>query len=161
MTEAPCTAAIPCARDPRGGFTLIELIVVMVIAGVMLGVAIPYFLKFSDRNALNSASVAVSTMHARAKIMAVQRGRLTRLKMDAAGSKMWIVSTKATGSGVDTIGSVENLNTRFGITFTTTRDSLTFTPRGVGYETSGTTIVLSKGTKKDTLNVTAAGRLVH
>lgn len=157
MTEAPCTPANPCA--PRG-FTLIELLLVIVIAGLLMGVAIPTFLKFSDKSALRSAGVAVSSLHARARIAAIQRGRNTRLKMSATSNTMWIVSTNAAGTGLDTIGTVENLNSRFGITFTTTRDSLTFTPRGIGFETSGTTIILLKGTKADTLTVTAAGRML-
>ncbi len=160
MTEYNCTAAIPCAPRARRGFTLIEMLLVIVIAGLLMGVAIPTFLKFSDKSALRSAAVAVSSMHARAKVAAIQRGRTTRLKMSAANNTMWVVSTNAAGTGLDTIGKVENLNTRFGITFTTTRDSLTFTPRGIGFETSGTTIILLKGTKADTLTVTAAGRML-
>lgn len=140
---------------------MIEMLLVIVIAGLMMGIAIPTFLRFSDRNALNSAAVAVSSLHARARLASIQRGRTTRLKMNKDQSKMWVVATNAAGTGLDTVGSVENLNTRFGITFTTTRDSLTFTPRGIGYETSATTIILSKGTKADTLTVTAAGRMIH
>ncbi len=160
MTEHNCTAAIPCAPRARRGFTMIEMLLVIVIAGLIMGVAIPTFLKFSDKSALRSAAVAVSSMHARARIAAIQRGRNTRLKMSATNSTMVVISTNAAGTGVDTIGKLENLNTRFGITFTTTRDSLTFTPRGIGFETSGTTIILLKGTKADTLTVTAAGRML-
>ncbi len=157
MTERNCAAAIPCARD---GFTLIEMIMVIVVAGIMLAVAIPTFMRFSDRNALNSAAVAVSSLHARARISAIQRGRSTTLQLSPSTNQMWITSLKTTGSGTDTLGSVENLNTRFGLTFTSTSTSITFTPRGVSTATSATTIILSKGTKKDTLTITAAGRLI-
>jgi prepilin-type N-terminal cleavage/methylation domain-containing protein len=156
MDEKSCTTAKSCA-----GFTIIELLMVVIVVGVMMGVAFPYLRRSSDRGGVTEAVVAMSTLHARAKLASVQRGRVTRLRLNASGSTMWIVATKASGSGLDTIGPIENVNTRFGVTFTTTRDSLVFTPRGIGTETSGTTIIVSKGTAADTITVTAAGRLIH
>ena len=161
MTEANCTAARPCApHASRGGFTMIEMLLVIVIAGLMMGIAIPTFLKFSDKNAINSAAVAVSTMNSRARLSAVQRGRTTRLMIQPSSNQMWIVSMNVAGTGYDTLGSVENLNTRFGITFTTSSTSISYTPRGIGTATTSTTIILSKGTKADTLTVTPAGRML-
>lgn len=156
MAERACTSANPCA-----GFTIIELLTVVVIVGIMMGVAFPFLRRSSDRGGVTESAVVISSMHARAKLAAIQRGRVTRLKMDAGSNTMWVTSSRAAGTGVDTIGRVENLNDRFGITFTTTRDSLAFTPRGIGTETSGTTIIITKGTAADTLTISAAGRLVH
>lgn len=134
---------------------------VVVVVSVMMGVAIPYLMRSSDRGGVTESTVAISTMHARAKLAAIQRGRVTRLKMNPSSSLMWVVATKASGSGLDTLGSVENLYDRFGVRITSTRDSLVFTPRGLGTETSGTTIIVSKGTAADTITISAAGRLVH
>lgn len=134
---------------------------VVIIVGAMMAVAIPYLMRSSDRGGVTEATVAISTMHARAKLASIQRGRLTRLKLSPSTSRMWIVATKATGTGLDTIGSVEDMGSRFGITFTSTRDSLVFTPRGIGTENSGTTIVIAKGSVRDTITVSAAGRLIH
>ncbi len=156
MAERRCTSASSCA-----GFTLIELVLVVVIAGLMMGIAIPYLRNSSDRGGVTESAVVISSLHARAKLAAIQRGRVTRLKMNASQSTMWVTVSKTTGTGVDMIGNVENLHDRFGITFTTTRDSLTFTPRGIGTESSGTTIIISKGSAADTITISAAGRLVH
>lgn len=156
MADKDCATAKSCA-----GFTIIELLMVVIVVGVMMGVGIPYLMRSSDRGGVTAATVAVSTMHARAKLAAIQRGRLTRLKMNTSTSRMWIVATNAAGTGTDTVGNVEDLASRFGITFTTTRDSLVFTPRGIGSETSGTTIILRKGSARDTITVSAAGRLIH
>ena len=156
MAERHCTTAKSCA-----GFTLIELIMVVVVASIMMGVAIPYLMRSSDRGGVTETTVAISTMHARAKLAAIQRGRVARLKMKASNNTMWVVATTASGTGLDTLGSVEDLYNRFGVTFTTTRDSLVFTPRGLGTESSGTTIIITKGTAADTITISAAGRLVH
>jgi len=156
MAERNCTTATSCA-----GFTLIEMIMVVVIVGLMMGIAIPFLRNSSDRGGVTESAVVISSMHARAKLAAIQRGRVTRLKMNASQSTMWVTASKTSGSGVDTVGNVENLSDRFGITFTTTRDSLTFTPRGIGTESSGTTIVIAKGSAADTITISAAGRLVH
>ena len=134
---------------------------VVVIVSIMMGVAIPYLMRSSDRGGVTEAVVAMSTLHARAKLASIQRGRVTRLKMSTSRATMWIVANTATGSGLDTIGPVEDLGSRFGVTFRTSRDSLVFTPRGIGTETSGTTIIVSKGTAADTITVSAAGRLIH
>lgn len=134
---------------------------VVVIAGIMMTVAFPYIRKSSDRGGVTEAVVAISSMHARAKLASIQRGRITRLKMNTSANTMWVVANKASGTGIDTVGKVEDLNSRFGITFTTSKDSLVFTPRGIGTETSGTTIIVTKGSAADTVTISAAGRLVH
>lgn len=156
MGERSCTTADSCA-----GFTIIELLTVVVIVGIMMAVAFPFLRNSSERGGVTESAVVISSIHARAKLASIQRGRVTRLHMNAGASTMWVTASKVEGAGVDTIGRVENLNDRFGITFTTNRDSLMFTPRGVGTETAATTIIITKGQAADTLRISAAGRLIH
>jgi prepilin-type N-terminal cleavage/methylation domain-containing protein len=146
-------------RLGRRGFTLIEMIMVVVIIGIMLMIGLPFFRSSTNDASVRSAMAAMSGMHAVAKAVAISRGRTARLVMKSSSSLAFVVVNKTTGTGVDTVGKVEDFNSRFGVTFATTRDTLTFTPRGIGSELSGTLITFAKGGFTDSLKVTAAGRL--
>jgi Tfp pilus assembly protein FimT len=136
------------------------MVIVVVLIGVLLTVALPYFRSSTIRADVTGAMDAVSAVHAVAKATAIQRGRTTRLVMlHSSTYKILVIATKVTGTGVDTIGQVQDLGARFGVTYTTTRDTLTFTPRGIGLDLSGTTVIISKGAILDTLTISAAGRL--
>jgi hypothetical protein len=94
-----------------------------------------------------------------AKTAAVQRGRTARLVVQPSSGRLWVVTNKATGTGVDTVGRVEDFRGRFGVTITTTRDTLVFSPRGVGLDPGGTVVIFTRATSVDTIQVSAAGRL--
>jgi len=143
---------------PRG-FTLIEMLIVVTLIGLLLAIGLPFFRTRTNNASVRGAMDAMSGMHAVAKAVAISRGRTARLVLNSGASSVLVVVNKTSGTGVDTVGKVENFNSRFGITFTTSRDTMTFTPRGIGSDLSGTIIILSKGGFSDTLLATAAGRL--
>ena len=136
---------------------------VVVLIGAMLGVGLPYFRGATEKTDVRGAMDAIAALHAMTKQTAVQRSRVTRLVMDRSNYTMVVVATKVSGTGVDTVGRVQNLNSRFGIRFTVSPalDTLTFTPRGIGVEAATTSIIVSKGSFSDTMAVSAAGRLIR
>ncbi|MEK6769230.1 MAG: GspH/FimT family pseudopilin [Gemmatimonadota bacterium] len=143
------------------GFTLIEMVMVVVLVGILMSVALPFFRTGSTKSSVRGAMDAIGSLHAVAKATAIQRGRFARLVMIPGSATALVVANRSTGTVLDTIGSVENLGTRFSITFTTTRDTLVFTPRGIGAELSGTTIIIIRGDFRDTITISAAGRLTR
>jgi prepilin-type N-terminal cleavage/methylation domain-containing protein len=145
------------------GFTLIEMMMVVVIIGAMLAFGLPYFRSATTKSDARGALDAAAALHALTKQTAVQRGRVTRLVMDRSAGTMVVVANKVSGTGVDTVGRVQNLASRFGVTFTTspTRDTLMFTPRGLGTESGDTRIIITKGSFVDTLMISSAGRMIR
>jgi prepilin-type N-terminal cleavage/methylation domain-containing protein len=143
------------------GFTLVEILIVVVLIGIMLAVGIPYFRTGTVKGDLRSGADAIAQLHAVAKQTAIQRGRTARLVMNAGANTVVVTATNAAGTAQDTVGKVEDLNSRFGVTFTTTNATLVFTPRGIGGESAGTTIIVSKAGFADTITISAAGRLLR
>lgn len=145
----------------RDGFTLIEILIVITIIGIALGVAYNSVRSSSVKGGVRSAMDAVMTLHAVAKQSAIQRGRSTMLVVNSTTGKVWVVSREVSGSGYDTVGNVEDLAGRFGVTLRSTRDTFTFTPRGLGNDASGATIIIAKQDFADTITVAATGRIVR
>ena len=147
-------------RSSRG-FTLIEMLMVVVIVGIVLRVALPFLRTSTDKSSVHGAMDAIESLHARAKAVAIQRGRIGGLVLDASSGKAYIVVRNIGATAWDTVGSVENMNSRFGVTFTTTSPSIVFSPRGIGANASATTIIVRKNTFSDTLISSVGGRLLR
>ncbi len=67
------------------GFSLIELLVVMGLIAAMALVAIPWFLKISQRNALKSAAREIQTTLLAARVKAVNRNRPVSVLITSLG----------------------------------------------------------------------------
>ena len=150
-------------KGSSGGFTLIELMVVVVVVGAMLAIGLPFYRDATRKSDVHGAMDVISVLHGLTKQTAVQRGRVARLVMDPSNGTMVVVATNLGGTGVDTVGRVQSIASRFGARFTTSpsRDTLTFTPRGLGVEASNTLIIVQKGNVYDTITVSSAGRLMR
>jgi hypothetical protein len=64
-----------------------------------------------------------------------------------------------TTTGIDTLGKVVDLASQYGVTITSTSDTISFSPRGIGTFNSSITIIISKAGFSDTLKVSRGGRL--
>jgi prepilin-type N-terminal cleavage/methylation domain-containing protein len=62
-------------RTRPNGFTLIELIVVMGIAGLMLGIGLPYFGAITRRARVETEARTISISLLQARMQAIKRGR--------------------------------------------------------------------------------------
>ena len=138
---------------------MIETLLVIVIIVTLTGFAVPFIRQGKERADLRSATDAIAGMHARARALASTRGR--RTVFDLGSGVMVIRSTDPVTGVVDSVGAVENMNQRFTVDVTSTRDSLVFDARGLGTETSETYIYVRRGAMADTLRVTRLGRVLH
>lgn len=139
----------------RRGFTLIELLIVVVIIGALASLGYPSIRRALEARRVAGARIAITTMNAKAKALAVQRGRLVQLVV--TGNEVSLV-TRHPVTGAVTVEDQRDLYSVHGVTVVSTRDTLRYDPRGLGLQNSSTTIVVSRpGGYADTVVITSMG----
>ena len=74
----------------RSGFSIIELVVVLMVGSVLTRMAITSFNGVSGRYATRGARQTFMAMHARARAHAVEYGRTVQLNLDPGGDSVWL-----------------------------------------------------------------------
>ncbi len=147
----------------EAGFTAIEMVMVIVIAGIMMAIVIPILRNTGPRTKAHGAADEISRLYATARATSIQRGKMAWLIMDPATSNVMVVAKQVGGTAIDTIVKPDNLNSRYSVTFTSSTDSLVFTPRGIGANLSMTTVIISTttGGVVDTVRIYPTGKIVR
>lgn len=119
---------------PRGT-TLLELLVVLVIAGVTVLIVVPAFSRVRDRLAVESAAQALAGAHARARLVAVVERRNVLLTLAADSLVLHALESPA-----DTVERWRSAGPSVeGVT-------ITGLPRRIGYAPSGVSLGFANGT---------------
>ncbi len=141
------------------GMTLIEVVIVIVLIGAMAGYAIPRIGDAITKQNVRSARTLFVAMHARARATAIQRASRTQLVV--SNGQVSIVSTNPVTGATQTVGNVEDLTRRYGVTVLPTSLTLTFDARGIGTEGSQTEVSISKGQYASRIVISPAGRVIQ
>jgi prepilin-type N-terminal cleavage/methylation domain-containing protein len=80
----------------RRGFTLIELIIVVLIGSILTGIALSSYGKAQGRFAVRGARNTLVSMHARTRAMAIERGSNVQLVIDVSGDSIMVTSGATT-----------------------------------------------------------------
>ena len=110
----------------RSGFSIIELVVVLMVGSVLTSIAITEFNGVSGRFAVKGARQTLMSMQARARVQAVEFGRTVRLHVDPVGDSIWL------SRGSDVL-DVLNFDEEFHVDIETSTNSevrLCMNPRG-------------------------------
>ena len=137
----------------RRGVTLPELLIVVVIVGFALAVAIPPFQRALDRIAVDDTVDRYAALHETTRQLAIVRSSLARIEIDTA--------RRTAALSVETRGRWDTVDTRplgeAGIA--TGQNTVTFSPFGIGWGLSNTTIIARRGAVAETVTVSRTGRL--
>ena len=136
----------------RSGFTLLEVALTLVIAGSLLGIALPRFAALKQEVVIEQAAQAIVAAHRRARTLAVASGqpaifsvadRSLRITLGGAPQPHWLSPGPADQ----------------GVAVTGTPRTLTFSPLGFTTGLSNATFTLSLGSAIRTVVISRLGRI--
>ncbi|MDB4898333.1 MAG: hypothetical protein JWN53_141 [Gemmatimonadetes bacterium] len=142
MTPRP---AVPPA------FTLAEILLVVTIVGLMSLLVVGRVTRYLDRIATRTAVAEAALLVARARDEAIAQHAVVSLRVDTATGT---ISLQARGERL----ALHTLGHELGVTLATTRDSIAFDVRGLGYGPANMTLVARRGAAADTMVVSRLGR---
>lgn len=138
-------------RNPRG-FSLIELVLVVMIIGLTTLMGIGQLQRHLDRIATRDAVRSAGSVVARARDEAVALHTAVSVKIDTLSASIELRAHGASFARTP-LGDV------YGVKLVTTRDSITFDVRGLGYGAANLTLIARRGSARDTLVVSRLGRV--
>jgi prepilin-type N-terminal cleavage/methylation domain-containing protein len=140
-----------CARR---GFTMIELAVVLAIASALAAIALPRAWQFVDAIEVRGAVTEIESLFSLARHVAIARGSQSVLDIDQVRQTITI------RSGSETIRS-RGVGAAHGVTISTNRASITYSPIGIGYGAANLSLIVSRNRSSDTIVVSRLGRVRH
>jgi prepilin-type N-terminal cleavage/methylation domain-containing protein len=150
----------------RVGFTLIEIMIVVVIFGIMVLVAYPKVGSALVKNDVRSARTTLANMFSKARAVAMQGSRTGRVEFNG-NNVLVTASPRLTVGGTgtrDTVGGVQNLNSLYHVTLSFSPSpvaSIVYDPRG--FVTSGLSqplkLYLTRSGTRDSLTLDYLGRV--
>lgn len=147
-------------RRGQTGFSMIEMIWVIVLMGLLATLGIPRIRDALQKQNVRSARVATATLLVKARTAAVQRGCRATAELRNDG-RMWVTVCRNSGAGLDTLGGIDDLPDRLGVSVTTSRNSIDFGPRGITLGNQSATVVVRNAVATDTITINAVGKVVR
>jgi prepilin-type N-terminal cleavage/methylation domain-containing protein len=139
-------------RRQRGGYTILELVIVVAISGLLMVIAFPRAQLTLDRITVHAAAGDVHSILSTARSLALIGHAAVAVDVDSASGLLRV----RRGSE---ILLTRNVGQAHGVRVTRTRDSLTYDPRGLGHGAANLSIVVRLRSATETVFVSRLGRI--
>ena len=136
----------------RRGSSLLELLLALVIAGILLGIALPKFSLFRDQLAVGDEAGRIAAAHRRARITAILESQPVVLIITPDSLRITVTADSGTGW-------TEPGPSAHGVALTGGSRQLTFSPEGITTGVANATFRLTRGAASRTVVVSRLGRL--
>jgi Tfp pilus assembly protein FimT len=143
---------MPRPSAARPALTLLELVIVLVIVGLLSVIVVHEAGRWLDRLAARAAVADAAGVIQQARDEALARHVLVSVRVDTARGEL---ALRARGR----LLAMHALGHAHGVTLASTRDSLAFDVRGLGYGAANLTLVARRGRAAETLVVSRLGRV--
>jgi Tfp pilus assembly protein FimT len=140
------------ARAPRPGQTLIELVVVLALVGLAGALATGAWRALADRTRVRMAAADLAAALADARDEALARAAVVAARIDSADGSVVV------RSGADTLAH-RRLGALHGVRIAVSRESVTYSPLGIGRGLANARFVLARGSSAETVWVSRLGRV--
>jgi type IV fimbrial biogenesis protein FimT len=147
-------------RRSRQGYTLTELLIVVVMVGALTLLALPKFSWLVERNKLSAAREEITSAIATARAAAVQKGRVATFRI--SGNKMWVTVVTNDAGATMTVVPIKSLKTLYNVSLAANDSVITFDMRGFANPRLASTGVfrILGITKTDSVCITTAGQIM-
>ena len=157
------TPGVACRRSRvRSGFSIIEMLVVLIISGLVMQMALPRFAAMRDRMALRAAKQQIGGYLVTARAVAIRRSRIATFKVN--NNTIWATAQKADGTD-STVTGTASLLAGNGVTVSkggsTANDAISFDPRGMAMLPQARTYVLTRNSVKDSICISRLGLIAR
>lgn len=136
----------------RRGMTAIELVVVLSLIALMVSIVVPTFARLRDGIAVRNATAEAMSAFAIAREAAIVRGAHAGVTIDRPPGHMTV-----TVRGEMLLR--RDLETTYGVTLSSTRDSTAYSPLGHGFGAANLSLVIARGRVAETIYVSREGRV--
>jgi Tfp pilus assembly protein FimT len=133
--------------------TLPEIATVLAIVGVVATVAAPHIGPWRDRTAVQRATTELAAFYELARLEAIYRAARVRLEFGAESLRAVLED------GSDSVVLARAGPSRHGVGFSATRYVIRIHPNGLGFGGANTTLVLLRGSVRESLTTSRLGRL--
>ena len=152
----------PTRRFGSAGFSLVEMLIVVVLIGMMSVFGFPKVVRVFDQTQVRGATQAVINKFNAARINARQSSRHTFLIR--SGNVLWIeraprMTNPAAGTR-DTVGGFMNLREGWRTTASGST-SVEIDPRGLTVGGGPWQLIITRNESRDTVNITGFGRVTR
>lgn len=147
-------------RRTRRGFTLVEILIVIVLMGILATIALPKLSSLSRRYTVDSAKQDIAAYLAQARAIAIENGR--NGWFIRKGDTILVAIDTSSGAPPKRFASPVDLQSKYGVSVTmpTNPDSIRYDPRGFAVGLGGTVaIVIQKSEVRDSVCVIGLGRI--
>jgi len=134
------------------GFTVIELLIAMMIAGVLLAISIPHAQHQLDKTVVQSAREDVRATLTFARTLALAGYSRVTIRIDSANGTLRV---RQNGEQVLSRG----VSHAHGVELTATRDSLVYDAHGIGRGAANLSVVVRRRAAAETVFVSRMGRI--
>lgn len=153
------TCAPPLRRTGRSGFSLIELLIVLVIATLIMLLAVPRMASFTRYLTSRSAASQVVADLALARTTAVREGQSASFRILTATQYQVTVDADNNGTVSRVVKAVTIDGSRRGVALGTPGTRITFDSRGMRRNAVQTVVVTRTDGGVDNINVSMVGRV--
>ena len=144
-----CSDASSCSR---AGVTLVELCLVLTLISLTAAIAIGRVARYLDRAAARAAVAEAASVVLHARNEAIAQRTPVSVRFDTLAATLEL---RARG----VVLSRAALGHAHGVSLSSTRDSLTYDLRGLGYGAANLTMIARRGSAAESLVVSRLGRV--